>query len=235
MNIFSFFCFRSDLFAVEFDDVGKNDDFRRITINDNFGHEYIYAVNLTSSHFILFKKDGKDFSYIADDIDYSMDGLYFIKNAKSETNKLLSIMTVFHGAGGQKKKYFIDILNGFPHIAGIVTFNFNYNQNPDLQQHCIQTEDDNSEVCEVEKVYEEYSTYEKAKFFGKALINAKQNLYKKPDKNSVSKAYLIHGDEVIVFDKRSSEETIWCHIGYKGKKDVFAWMPCSALQMMNAF
>lgn len=67
-----------------------------------------------------------------------MDGVYFITEVKSENEKILSVMTIFNGAGGQIKKYFISVLNGVPHVAGVVTFDFNYNQNPDLQKRCVQ-------------------------------------------------------------------------------------------------
>ena len=41
-------------------------------------------------------------------------------------------------------------------------------------------------------------------------------------------------DEVVILDKKiSSDNKKWCHIGYKGKSEVLAWIPCSSIQHIN--
>ena len=94
-----------------------------------------------------------------------MDGVYFITEVKSESEKILSVMTIFNGAGGQIKKYFISVLNGVPHVAGVVTFDFNYNQNPDLQKRCVQATTNDSEICLIENVYQTKNIYSNTMFF----------------------------------------------------------------------
>jgi len=230
--VFCFFCV--NVFAAEFWLIEKDDDFNKIHVNDDGGIKYIYAINKKTSQALLFKESGKGFIYIGNDIDYTMDGVYFITEVKSENEKTLSVMTIFNGAGGQIKKYFISVLNGFPHIAGVVTFNFNYSKNPDLQQRCIQVTTNDSEICLIENVYQTKNTYSNTMFFGKGLIKSKQILYKTPEIKARTKGYLIKDDEVVILDEEIfSDNKRWCHIGYKGKSEVLAWIPCSSVQHIN--
>ncbi len=233
--LFFFFClFFSNVFAVEFSYIDKDDDFNKIAINDNNGIKYIYAINSETSQAMLFKQGKRDFTYIGDDIDYTMDDIYSITKVKSESDKRLSVMTIFNGSGGQIKKYFIEILNGSLHGAGVITFNFNYNQNPNMQQRCIQNDDNDSEICLVENIYQKKNLYDDISFFGKGLIKSKQKLYRNPEKKALTKSYLIKDDRVIVFDEKAlSDKGKWCHIGYKGIKNVFAWIPCASIQFVN--
>lgn len=237
VNRFLFFIFCSfciNVFAAEFSYIDKDDNFNKITVHDNGGIKYIYAINPETSQAFLFKEDGSDFIYVGDDIDYTMDGVYFIAKVKRENEKLLSVMTIFNGAGGQVKKYFVEISNGLPYVSGVVTFNFNYNQNPDLQQRCVQADTNDTEICLVESRYKTKTIYSNIMFSGKGLIKSKQTLYKDPETTALSKGYLIKDDKVVIFDEKiSSDNKKWCHIGYKGKKEVVAWIPCSSIRHIN--
>ncbi|WP_072682644.1 SH3 domain-containing protein [Arcobacter sp. LA11] len=54
----------------------------------------------------------------------------------------------------------------------------------------------------------------------------KQYLYNQPNKNSKTKMYLIKGDKVEILEEKDD----WLYILYKGKKDIKAWIPKSAVQ-----
>lgn len=232
--LFVFCLFCVNVFAAEFGLIEKDDDFNKIHVKDEGGIKYIYAINPKTSQVLLFKDSEKGFIYIGDDIDYTMDGVYFITEVKSESEKILSVMTIFNGAGGQIKKYFISVLNGVPHVAGVVTFDFNYNQNPDLQKRCVQATTNDSEICLIENVYQTKNIYSNTMCFGKGLIKSKQILYKIPEIKARTKGYLIKDDEVVILDEKiSSDNKKWCHIGYKGKSEVLAWIPCSSIQHIN--
>jgi hypothetical protein len=54
----------------------------------------------------------------------------------------------------------------------------------------------------------------------------KEYLYDTPNKESKTKMYLIKGDEVEILEEKDD----WLYILYKGKKDIKAWIPKSAIE-----
>ena len=54
----------------------------------------------------------------------------------------------------------------------------------------------------------------------------KQYLFNKPNKNSKTKMYLIKGDKVEILEEKDD----WLYILYRGKKDIKAWIPKSAVE-----
>lgn len=222
----------NESYAIDFDSVNDSNQYRNISINDSVGNQYIYAVNLEASDSLLFKKENDSFVYVGENDDYSLDGMYLISSIRKENYKMLSISTIFGGAGGQRIKYFVNVKEGLPHIAATIILN---PISPDIQQRCIQPKQNEQEqLCLTEPAYTEKEQYENNLYRGVGLMTQKQFLYKTSDEKSITHGYLIKNDKVVIFDEKSSPEGHkWCHIGFKGKKDIFAWVPCTSIQLTN--
>ena len=61
------------------------------------------------------------------------------------------------------------------------------------------------------------------------FINKKSYLYTSP--NSISKMYLIKGDQVIINDVRYLKNEKWYLINYKGKKEINMWIKADSVDL----
>lgn len=61
------------------------------------------------------------------------------------------------------------------------------------------------------------------------FVNKRSYLYASP--NSISKMYLIKGDQVIINDVRSLKNEKWYLINYKGKKEINMWIKADSVDL----
>ena len=61
------------------------------------------------------------------------------------------------------------------------------------------------------------------------FVNKRSYLYTSP--NSISKMYLIKGDQVIINDVRSLKNEKWYLINYKGKKEINMWIKADSVDL----
>lgn len=61
------------------------------------------------------------------------------------------------------------------------------------------------------------------------FVNKRSYLYTSP--NSISKMYLIKGDQVIINDVRSLRDEKWYLINYKGKKEINMWIKADSVDL----
>ena len=61
------------------------------------------------------------------------------------------------------------------------------------------------------------------------FVNKRSYLYTSP--NSISKIYLIKGDQVIINDVRSLRDEKWYLINYKGKKEINMWIKADSVYL----
>ncbi len=130
-------------------------------------------------------------------------GYYKFEDFISLNNKLLSI-----------EKHYININNDKVEAKYIFTPKINI---PTLNDFTVKKFSDTY----LDKNYENFIKVDN-KY--KSIQSQKQPLYKTPPIKT--KMYLIKGDKVEILEKKDD----WLHILYKGKKDIKAWIPKSAVE-----
>ena len=174
------------------------------------------AYNLNGNELLFFIKFKDKYKNIYQGDNYSFDGLYILKDIMQsiDNNYTIIISTIFGGAGGETKDYFIKYQDNQWILKKIITTTSTYT----LDVICEWYSDNNKEICnEVNK-----HTYKfKIQF-------PKQPLYEEPNENTKTKMYLIKDDIIEILEEKED----WIYILYisKDNKEIKAWIPKKALE-----